>query len=120
MVGTVSTARRNPKKGPRPKHIPQRMCVTCRERSAKRTLIRIVRTPEGTVEVDATGKRNGRGAYLCDDPACWERAIASGRLAQALKVTIEPETIHALRRFAAGLPSREHAVDASPREGTNG
>jgi predicted RNA-binding protein YlxR (DUF448 family) len=53
-AGTPVTKRRA--KGPRPKHIPQRMCVACRERSAKRTLIRIVRTPEGRVELDPTGR----------------------------------------------------------------
>jgi predicted RNA-binding protein YlxR (DUF448 family) len=53
------------RKGLRPKHVPRRTCVACRETDAKRQLIRLVRTPEGTVEVDPTGKRNGRGAYLC-------------------------------------------------------
>jgi predicted RNA-binding protein YlxR (DUF448 family) len=94
------------------------MCVSCRERSAKRTLIRLVRTPEGAVEIDPTGKRNGRGAYLCDDPACWERALASGRLADALKTTIDAETIESLRRYAAGLtPSEERPAGVVSREG---
>jgi predicted RNA-binding protein YlxR (DUF448 family) len=94
------------------------MCVSCRERSAKRTLIRLVRTPEGTVEIDPTGKRNGRGAYLCDDPVCWERALASGRLADALKTTIDAETIESLRRFAAGLhPAGEQPAGVASREG---
>ena len=79
---------KNKAKGPRPKHIPQRMCISCRERSAKRTLFRIVRTPEGSVEIDATGKMNGRGAYLCDDPACWRRALSSNALARALKIEL--------------------------------
>ena len=56
-----------------------RMCVACREHDAKRALVRIVRTTEGTVEIDPTGRRNGRGAYLCHQPACWERAIRTGR-----------------------------------------
>ena len=95
---------RKPGKGPRPKHVPQRMCVSCRDRSAKRTLIRIVRGPEGTVDVDPTGRRNGRGAYLCDDPACWKRAVASGQLAKALKVEFTPETIEKLRHYGESLP----------------
>jgi predicted RNA-binding protein YlxR (DUF448 family) len=106
------------KKGPRPKHVPQRMCVACRERSAKRTLVRIVRTPEGAVEIDPTGKRNGRGAYLCDDPACWDRALRSGILANALKTTIDPATVEMLRGHAATLsPVADHG--GARQEGTN-
>ena len=91
-------------KGPRPKRIPQRMCISCRERSAKRTLIRIVRTPEGSVEIDPTGKLNGRGAYLCDDPACWQRALSSEALARALKTELSAESVERIRQFAAALP----------------
>src|SRR5262245_63809465 len=109
-MGT-STARPHRSKGPRPKHVPQRMCISCRERSAKRALVRIVRTPEGTVEIDPTGKRNGRGAYLCDDPACWARVLKSGLLAQALKTTIDTETHNILARYAAGLTL---VVDPAP------
>lgn len=79
------------------------MCISCRERSAKRTLVRIVRTPEGAVEIDPTGKRNGRGAYLCDDPACWERAIRSESLANALKTIVDPTAVEMLRSHAATL-----------------
>ena len=91
-------------KGPRPKRIPQRMCISCRERSAKRTLIRIVRTPEGSVEIDQTGKMNGRGAYLCDDPACWRRALSGDGLARALKIDLPSEAVERLSQFAAALP----------------
>src|SRR5690242_6949713 len=103
-MATVNvSAKPRGKKGPRPKHVPQRMCVSCRERSAKRTLVRIVRTPEGAVEIDSTGKRNGRGAYLCDDPACWDRALRTGALANALKTTIDPTAVAMLRGHAATL-----------------
>jgi predicted RNA-binding protein YlxR (DUF448 family) len=91
-------------KGPRPKHVPQRMCVACREHDTKRGLYRIVRTPEGTVEPDPTGRRNGRGAYLCAKTACWERALSSGLLNRALNVEIDQESVDALRRYAATLP----------------
>ena len=91
------------RKGPRPKHMPRRMCVVCRDHDAKRALHRIVRTPEGVVEPDPTGRRNGRGAYLCSREACWEKALTSGLLARALNVEIEKETIDALRRHAATL-----------------
>jgi predicted RNA-binding protein YlxR (DUF448 family) len=92
------------RKGPRPKHVPQRMCVACRSHDTKRGLYRIVRSPEGQVEPDPTGRRNGRGAYLCGQGACWEKALASGILARALNVEIDPETIDRLRRYAATLP----------------
>ncbi|HEY7030833.1 MAG TPA: YlxR family protein [Thermomicrobiales bacterium] len=118
MATANASAKPRGKKGPRPKHVPQRMCVSCRERSAKRTLVRIVRTPEGTVEIDPTGKRNGRGAYLCDDPACWERALRTGALANALKTTIDPETVEMLRGYAATL-TPVAADGGAQQEGTN-
>ena len=58
----------------RNKHKPQRMCVACRQSQDKKSLVRLVRTPEG-VEVDQTGKLAGRGAYLHADPDCWERGV---------------------------------------------
>lgn len=69
------------------KHIPIRMCIVCREKDAKRTLIRVVRTEDG-IQVDASGKMNGRGAYVCERLACWERAVASDVLAKALRTTL--------------------------------
>ncbi len=71
-----------------PRHIPQRTCVVCRETAAKRTLTRIVRTGDDGVHVDPTGKRNGRGAYLCDQPKCWTRAIDGDVLAKALRTAL--------------------------------
>jgi predicted RNA-binding protein YlxR (DUF448 family) len=105
------------KKGPRPKHVPQRMCIACRERDTKRGLHRIVRTPEGMVEPDPTGRRNGRGAYLCEQAACWEKALATGLLARALNVTINNETIEALRRHAATLPLASSATGTAREQG---
>jgi uncharacterized protein len=81
------------------------MCVACRGHDAKRGLYRIVRSPEGQVEPDPTGRRNGRGAYLCGQSACWEKALASGILARALNVEIDAETLDRLRRYAAMLPT---------------
>lgn len=105
------------RKGPRLKHVPQRMCIACREKSSKRGLIRIVRTPEGTVEVDPTGKRNGRGAYLCDQRTCWERALTGKLLANALKTEIEADTVDVLRAFAADLPDDGEDTAEPAREG---
>jgi predicted RNA-binding protein YlxR (DUF448 family) len=105
------------RKGPRPKHVPQRMCISCREHSTKRALTRVVRTPEGQVVIDPTGKLNGRGAYLCDKRQCWERAISTSLLARALKTEIDSDTADLLRRHAATLA--EH-VDATPQVGQKG
>lgn len=104
MAASAPTKSRRPK-GPRPKHVPQRMCVSCRDHAAKRTLTRIVRTPQGAVEIDPTGKRNGRGAYLCDRPACWDRALSTGALGRALKTTIDADAADRLRQHAAALPA---------------
>ena len=85
------------------KHIPQRTCVGCRTTSAKRAFVRVVRTPEGTVEVDPSGKRNGRGAYLCADRACWEEALKKDRLARALRAAVSPDEREELLRYAQRL-----------------
>ena len=69
------------KKQPRrSKHVPQRTCIVCREKFDKRRLTRIVRTPNEGVVVDFTGKRNGRGAYLCDQASCWDSALQKTQL----------------------------------------
>jgi len=91
-------------KGPRrPRPIPQRTCVACRRTTAKRQLIRLVRTPEGRVEVDPTGKKGGRGAYLCNDRRCWERALGRGRLDRALRTRLTAAEVAVLKEFAATL-----------------
>lgn len=82
------------------KHIPQRTCIGCRTTSAKREFVRIVRTPEGTVEADPTGKRNGRGAYLCARRTCWEEALKKDRLARALRTSISAQEREGLKRYA--------------------
>jgi len=90
--------------GPRPKHVPKRTCIACRSTEAKRGLIRVVRTPEGRVEIDPTGKKNGRGAYVHETRACWDEALKRDRLARALKVTIEPDDYQRLKAHAEALP----------------
>ncbi len=80
------------------KKIPQRQCMGCRERKAKRELIRIVRTPEGNVTLDFGGKMNGRGAYLCPNPECLTKAIRSRALARSLEVEIPQEVYDRLQK----------------------
>ena len=77
---------------------PQRMCVGCREMKSKRELIRIVRTPEGNIEVDVTGKRSGRGAYICPDQECFKRAVKAKRLQKALDKEIPVEILDEIEK----------------------
>lgn len=83
------------------RHVPVRMCVGCRQVQPKRSLIRIVKTPEG-VMIDRTGKLNGRGAYLHDDPTCWEKGLR-GPLAGALRCEFSEEDRQRLKEFAVTL-----------------
>ncbi|MCR5088368.1 MAG: YlxR family protein [Oscillospiraceae bacterium] len=74
------------------KKIPMRQCLGCRERRPKRELVRVVRSPEGEVHLDLSGKANGRGAYLCPDPDCLKRAVKSRALERAFEAPV-PETV---------------------------
>jgi predicted RNA-binding protein YlxR (DUF448 family) len=94
---------RKRRKGPRSRHVPQRTCVACREKGDKRGLIRIVRSPDHRVSVDSTGKANGRGAYLCHKPSCWERALSTPILARALNTDINADAREKLEKVAATL-----------------
>ncbi|RKO66321.1 RNase P modulator RnpM [Desulfofundulus salinus] len=81
---------------PRVKKVPQRMCVGCQEMRPKKELIRVVRTPQDTVEIDPTGKRSGRGAYICPRRECLQKAVKGKRLEKALQRSIAPEIIQSL------------------------
>lgn len=76
--------------------IPMRMCVGCREMKPKKELIRIVRSPEGAISVDKTGKASGRGAYICKSTACLDRARKIKALERALEHAVEPEVFDRL------------------------
>ncbi len=80
------------------KKVPQRMCVGCQEMHSKRELIRVVRTPENELVVDPTGKKNGRGAYLCPKEECISKAIKEKRLEKILECPLTEEVVAALRR----------------------
>jgi predicted RNA-binding protein YlxR (DUF448 family) len=81
--------------------VPLRTCVACRTERPKRELVRVVRTPDGSVVLDPTGRRAGRGAYLCADGACWSVALKKHSLERALEVPLPPD-LH--DRLAAGDP----------------
>ena len=84
------------------KKIPQRQCMGCRERREKRQMIRVVRTPEGAVNLDFGGKMNGRGAYVCPNPECLKKALRSKALDRSLEVTIPEEVIVRLEKEMEG------------------
>ena len=86
------------------KHVPLRTCVQCRQVRPKRELIRIVRTPQGDIEIDDRGKAAGRGAYLCRDRACWIGAISQDRLDYALRMKLGPEHKKRLLEYGEQLP----------------
>ena len=78
--------------------VPMRKCTGCQELKNKKELIRVVRDPEGALSVDFTGKKSGRGAYICANSECLERAIKSKGLERSLQVAISPELYETLRR----------------------
>ena len=69
--------------------IPMRMCVGCREMKEKRSLLRVVKSPEGAISFDRVGKAPGRGAYVCKSKACLERAVKARQLERALETRID-------------------------------
>jgi len=79
------------------KKVPIRTCIGCNEGKPKRELIRIVKTAEAEVLVDSTGKKNGRGAYVCPDISCLEKAIKTKRLSRVFEMPIENELYEKLR-----------------------
>ena len=91
-------------KGLKPRKIPMRQCLGCNEHKPKAELIRIVRSPEGEVSLDLTGKKSGRGAYICRDLKCLKKVRKSGRVAHNLACEISPEVYD---RMEAELAARE-------------
>ncbi len=79
------------------KHVPLRKCVGCGEMKPKSELVRVVRTPEGEICVDPTGKKNGRGVYVCRDALCLEKARKARRIESAFSCRIEPEIYERLK-----------------------
>lgn len=80
------------------KKIPQRLCVACQTVGAKKELIRIVRSPEGEVSVDLTGKKPGRGVYICKSNECLQKALKEKKLEKGLRVSIDQNTQELLVR----------------------
>lgn len=85
------------------KKIPMRMCLGCQQMKPKKELLRIVKTPEGAIELDPTGKKNGRGAYICPQPDCLKNAVKAKRLQKAFAQEIAPEVLTSLEGRMADL-----------------
>lgn len=88
------------------RRVPERRCLGCGESFPKRDLIRIVRSPEGELSLDFTGKKSGRGAYICPKSDCFKKARKSGRISKSLEISVSEELYEAL----------EHEVELSERE----
>jgi predicted RNA-binding protein YlxR (DUF448 family) len=107
----ANTASKQTKK---PKHVPLRTCISCRETKPKRELLRVVRTPDGHVVIDATGKKSGRGAYICARLSCWETAVKKKRLEQEFEISLSEEDRAGLDSYMATLP-RETPVEPAKK-----
>ena len=86
------------------KPVPRRTCVACRQVKDKRDLVRLVRTPEGKVEIDGIGKKDGRGAYLCTDRECFEKALKGKQLENTLRSSLTKEIREQLLKYGKDLP----------------
>ena len=90
----------------RQRHIPTRSCVACREKKAKRELIRLV-GKDGVVEIDLRGKKAGRGVYLCSFSECWESGLKGNRLGHALRTELALENRQTLLEYGKSLPKKD-------------
>ena len=88
------------------KKIPMRQCVGCREMKPKRELIRVIRTSEDEILIDATGKKNGRGAYICPNRECLEKAVKNKGLERSLKISVPQEIYEDFEREMGNLETR--------------
>ena len=81
----------------------------CNEKRSKKELIRVVRTPDGTVELDTTGKKSGRGAYICPKVSCYEKALKSKRLERCLETEIPDSVYDSVKEILAGEENNDEA-----------
>ncbi len=85
------------------KKTPQRQCIGCGEMKNKKEMLRIIKTTQGEIQIDITGKKNGRGAYLCKSSQCFNKAVKSKGLERSLKVAIPHEVYEELEKELIGL-----------------
>ena len=84
---------------PKNRHVPERSCVACGAKMPKERLVRVVRTAQGSVSVDGTGRAPGRGAYLCRASECWDRAIGKGALGRSLGRDLSLQDLEQVRTY---------------------
>lgn len=102
------------KQPPRPKHVPQRICAVCRQKTDKRGLTRLVYVAEQhALMIDPTGKRNGRGVYLCNQPNCWDKAMQTPILTKSLNIEL---TLADKTYLAAHKPVAMETHETMPRK----
>ncbi len=85
------------------KKIPMRQCIGCGQMKSKKDMLRIIKTPEGEITLDATGRKNGRGAYLCYSGDCLDKAIKGKGLERSFQMRIPPEVYERLEREYEGI-----------------
>jgi len=85
------------------KHLPQRTCIACRQIKEKKALIRLVRAENGVAEIDISGKKPGRGAYLCPNTVCWELVLKKNRLEYALRTKLGDDNRQILIEYIHNL-----------------
>ena len=88
------------------KHIPLRKCTGCQEMKTKKEMLRILRTAEGEILLDMSGKKNGRGAYVCRSRECFEKAVKNKGLERSLKIKIPEETYESLKKEIESIEER--------------
>jgi hypothetical protein len=87
--------------------IPLRVCIGCQEKKVKKELVRVVRTPEGSIILDLTGKKPGRGAYICPLQSCLQKAIKGKRLEKNLQMPVSSELVNAISAMLENEPEGE-------------
>ena len=90
--------------------------MACQTKRPKRDLVRVVRTPSGTVVLDPSGRQDGRGAYVCFGEACWQKAAKGGILARRLRVSLDRATLDALGREIGEARARHRELGAGPMD----
>ncbi len=104
---------------PRPRHQPERRCIGCGRKLPKTELVRIVRSPEGNITLDESGKLPGRGVYLCHGNSCWRQGLERGGLERGLRSPVSAHDKNALYDFFGGqLPSAPSFSNSNPSETT--
>ncbi len=89
------------------KKVPMRMCVGCREMKPKKELLRVVKSPEGEISIDPTGRKAGRGAYVCRSAECMKKALKQKQLERAFECALGEETRSSLIRELESLEAAE-------------